>query len=158
MADIEIKVPSLGESESEATLVSWLVGEGDAVAVDDVLAEIESDKITMEITALDNGVLKKVFKQAGETVEPGEVVALVDDSAAAKAEKKTPEKKAQARQAAPEKAKAEKTPATPRAVKSKAPPAKASAQKKAAKAATRPAAPASPAAAVSVSAERKEER
>ncbi len=102
MAEIEIKVPSLGESESEATLVSWLVGEGDAVAVDDVLAEIESDKITMEITALDDGVLKKKFKQAGETVEPGEVIAVVEAGAskrksaagkpkpAAKQEKKKP--------------------------------------------------------------------
>jgi len=81
MADVEIKVPSLGESESEATLVSWLKTEGDAVAVDDVLAEIESDKITMEITALDAGILKTIYKQADEMVEPGEVVAIVDTSA-----------------------------------------------------------------------------
>ncbi len=80
MADIEIKVPSLGESETEATLVAWLKNEGDMVAVDDVLAEIESDKITMEITALDNGVLKSVFKQADDTVEPEEVIGLIDDS------------------------------------------------------------------------------
>ncbi len=80
MADIEIKVPSLGESETEATLVAWLKSEGDMVAVDDVLAEIESDKITMEITALDNGVLKSVFKQADATVEPEEVIGLLDDS------------------------------------------------------------------------------
>ncbi|MDQ6981747.1 MAG: dihydrolipoyllysine-residue succinyltransferase [Mariprofundus sp.] len=80
MADIEIKVPGLGESETEATLVSWLKNEGDVVAVDDVLAEIESDKITMEITALDNGVLKSVFKQADATVEPGEVIGIIDDS------------------------------------------------------------------------------
>lgn len=78
--DIEIKVPSLGESETEATLISWLKQEGDDVAVDDVLAEIESDKITMEITALDSGVLKQILKQADSTVEPGEVIAIVDDS------------------------------------------------------------------------------
>jgi len=77
---VEIKVPSLGESETEATLVSWLKQEGDAVNVDDVLAEIESDKITMEITALDAGVLKEVRKQAGETVTPGEVIGIVDES------------------------------------------------------------------------------
>ncbi len=165
MADIEIKVPSLGESESEATLVSWLVNEGDAVEVDDVLAEIESDKITMEITALDNGVLKKVFKQAGETVEPGEVVALVDDSAApAKAEKKTSQKKAPAKKTAaakkiaPEGSEAEKKPAKPKTVKSKAPPAKAPARKKTAKAASQAAVSTSPEPAVSLSAERKEER
>jgi len=118
MADIEIKVPSLGESESEATLVSWLVNEGDAVAVDDVLAEIESDKITMEITAFDAGVLKKVFKQAGATVAPGEVVAIIAPGASgnsAKATKKeaakpspvaakssVPEEKTRVREAAPE--------------------------------------------------------
>ncbi|MDQ6997867.1 MAG: dihydrolipoyllysine-residue succinyltransferase [Mariprofundus sp.] len=78
--DIEIKVPSLGESESEATLISWLKKEGDAVVVDDILAEIESDKITMEITALDAGILKSISKQVDDTVEPGEVIGLIDGS------------------------------------------------------------------------------
>jgi len=87
--DIEIKVPSLGESESEATLVSWLKEEGDTVAVDDVLAEIESDKITMEITALDEGVLKSVFKQVDDLVEPGAVIGLIDASVVAKKEPQT---------------------------------------------------------------------
>lgn len=80
MADVEIKVPSLGESETEATLVSWLKDEGDPVAVDDVLAEIESDKITMEITALDAGTLKSIHKQVDDVVEPGEVIGLIDTS------------------------------------------------------------------------------
>ncbi len=95
MADIEIRVPSLGESETEATLVSWLKQEGDAVAVDDVIAEIESDKITMEVTALDDGVVKKILKKAGDIVEPGEVIALVEAGAVAAAtaekEEETPE-------------------------------------------------------------------
>jgi len=77
--DIEIKVPSLGESESEATLVAWQKQQGDDVAEDDVLAEIESDKITMEITAFTNGVLKEVRKQEGDTVEPGEVIGLIKE-------------------------------------------------------------------------------
>ncbi len=89
---VEIKVPNLGESETEATLVSWLKQEGDAVNVDDVLAEIESDKITMEITALDAGVLKEVRKQAGETVTPGEVIGIVDELAQPKARLKTKSK------------------------------------------------------------------
>jgi len=80
--DIEIKVPSLGESESEATLVSWLKQEGDTVAVDDVLAEIESDKITMEITALDAGVVKSILKQVDDLVEPEQVIAIIDTSLA----------------------------------------------------------------------------
>jgi len=79
--DIEIKVPSLGESESEATLVSWLKQEGDAIAIDDVLAEIESDKITMEITALDAGILKGISKQVDDLVEPDEVIGWIDVSA-----------------------------------------------------------------------------
>jgi len=79
---IEIKVPSLGESESEATLINWFKKPGDPVQVDDVLAEIESDKITMEITALDAGVLKELRKQAGETVTPGEVIGIVEEGPA----------------------------------------------------------------------------
>ncbi len=75
---IEIKVPSLGESETEATLVAWLKQEGDAVDVEDVLAEIESDKITMEIPATDAGVLREIRKQAGDTVAPGEVIGILD--------------------------------------------------------------------------------
>ncbi len=151
MADIEIKVPSLGESESEATLVSWLLSEGDAVAVDDVLAEIESDKITMEITALDDGVLKKVFKQAGETVEPGEVVAIIDDSAAGNAlrsGKKPATKKTQAKPAArpEEKAKVAEPPV-------------AVVKKKPAKSAVKATVPVRPATAdISATGERKEER
>ncbi len=86
--DIEIKVPSLGESETEATLISWLKQEGDAVALDDVLAEIESDKITMEITALDAGVLKRILKPVESTVEPGEVVAIIDSNMQAETGKK----------------------------------------------------------------------
>ncbi len=78
--EIEIKVPSLGESESEATLVAWLKSEGDEVLVDDVLAEIESDKITMEITAFEAGVLKSVLKEADSMVEPGEVIGVLDTS------------------------------------------------------------------------------
>ncbi len=79
--DIDIKVPSLGESENEATLVAWLKQEGDTVEVDDVIAEIESDKITMEITAFEAGVLKAVYREADSIVTPGEVIALLDTSA-----------------------------------------------------------------------------
>ncbi|MDQ6952691.1 MAG: dihydrolipoyllysine-residue succinyltransferase [Mariprofundaceae bacterium] len=78
--DIEIKVPSLGESENEATLIAWLKHEGEAVEVDDVIAEIESDKITMEITAFEAGILKTVYKEADSMVIPGEVIAVLDTS------------------------------------------------------------------------------
>jgi len=91
--NIDIKVPSLGESESEATLVAWLKEEGDSVAIDDVLAEIESDKITMEITAFEAGVLKAIHKGAESVVEPGEVIGVLDASAEV-VEKKKKTKKA----------------------------------------------------------------
>lgn len=91
--EIEIKVPSLGESETEATLIAWLKQEGDMVAVDDVLAEIESDKITMEITALDHGVLTKVLKKVDDIVEPGEIIAYIDDSASSGSSSETVEVK-----------------------------------------------------------------
>ncbi|MDQ6987327.1 MAG: dihydrolipoyllysine-residue succinyltransferase [Mariprofundaceae bacterium] len=91
--DIEIKVPSLGESESEATLVAWHKHVGDEVAEDDVLAEIESDKITMEVTAFASGVLKEANKHDGDTVEPGEVIGVLEagkTSAKSVAAKKQP--------------------------------------------------------------------
>ncbi len=122
--DIEIKVPSLGESESEATLVSWQKQPGDDVAEDDVLAEIESDKITMEITAFTNGVLKEVRRQEGDTVAPGEVIGLIEERAKAAAkETAKPEVKDTVREEAqtgdiaageiPEPAKAEAIPTSP---------------------------------------------
>jgi len=79
--EIEIKVPSLGESENEATLVSWLKSVGDDVLVDDILAEIESDKITMEITAFEAGALQSILKEAGSIVKPDEVIGLLETSA-----------------------------------------------------------------------------
>ncbi|MDQ6966062.1 MAG: dihydrolipoyllysine-residue succinyltransferase, partial [Mariprofundaceae bacterium] len=88
--NIEIKVPSLGESESEATLVAWQKHAGDSVVEDDVLAEIESDKITMEVTATATGTLLEVRKRDGDTVEPGEIIGLIDaDEVATRAAKKT---------------------------------------------------------------------
>ena len=83
--DVEIKVPSLGESENEATLVSWLKQAGDPVAVDDVLAEVESDKITMEITAFEAGTLKETRRDEGDTVTPGEVIGIIETSGEAQA-------------------------------------------------------------------------
>jgi len=76
----DIKVPSLGESENEATLITWLKDVGDEVHVDDILAEIESDKITMEITATESGILKEQLADEEDTVEPGQVIGLIDTS------------------------------------------------------------------------------
>jgi len=76
----EIKVPSLGESETEATLINWLKDVGDEVQVDDIVAEIESDKITMEITATEAGILTEQRFAVEDTVEPGQVIGLIDTS------------------------------------------------------------------------------
>jgi len=78
----EIKVPSLGESETEATLITWLKDVGDDVQVDDIIAEIESDKITMEITATESGKLMEQLAAEEDTVEPGQVIGLIDTSVA----------------------------------------------------------------------------
>ncbi len=77
----EIKVPSLGESDTEATLIAWLKDVGDEVHVDDIIAEIESDKITMEITATESGILKEQLAAEEDTVEPGQVIGLLDTTA-----------------------------------------------------------------------------
>ena len=67
----EIKVPTLGESVSEATVGAWQVSEGDAVKRDDVLVELETDKVAVEVRAEDDGVIKKITAREGETVEIG---------------------------------------------------------------------------------------
>jgi 2-oxoglutarate dehydrogenase E2 component (dihydrolipoamide succinyltransferase) len=78
----EIRIPSLGESVTEATIARWAKHDGDTVAPDDVLLEIESDKATTELPAERAGVLR-VLKQEGETVVPGDVVARIEENAQA---------------------------------------------------------------------------
>src|SRR5688500_19116303 len=74
---IQVKVPAVGESISEVTIANWLKKDGEVVKVDDVIAELESDKATFELTAQDEGVLK-IVKQAGETVPVGEVICEIE--------------------------------------------------------------------------------
>ncbi len=74
---IQVKVPAVGESISEVTIANWLKKDGDAVKMDEVIAELESDKATFELTAQDDGVLK-IIKQAGETVPVGEVICEIE--------------------------------------------------------------------------------
>ncbi len=82
---IEVKVPQLSESVSEATLVSWHRNEGDAVARDENLIDIETDKVVLELPAPDAGVLVKVIKGNGDSVVAGEVIAHIDTEAKAAA-------------------------------------------------------------------------
>jgi 2-oxoglutarate dehydrogenase E2 component (dihydrolipoamide succinyltransferase) len=79
---IQIKVPAVGESISEVTISNWLKKDGDVVKLDEVIAELESDKATFELPAQSAGVLK-IIKQAGETVPVGEVICEIEPSAQA---------------------------------------------------------------------------
>jgi len=77
---IEIKVPTVGESINEVTLVKWLKKDGDYVDRDEVIAELESEKATFEVNAEKAGVLKTVGKE-GDTLNIGDVLAQIDESA-----------------------------------------------------------------------------
>ena len=82
---IEVKVPQLSESVSEATLVTWHKKEGDAVSRDENLIDIETDKVVLETPAPADGVLVKIIKQGGDTVTSGELIAQIDTEAKAAA-------------------------------------------------------------------------
>jgi len=75
---IEIKMPALSPTMTTGTLAKWLVGEGDRVNSGDVIAEIETDKATMEVESVDDGVMAKIFVDAGtENVAVGAVIAVL---------------------------------------------------------------------------------
>jgi 2-oxoglutarate dehydrogenase E2 component (dihydrolipoamide succinyltransferase) len=77
---IDIKVPAVGESISEVTLVKWLKKDGDYVNRDEVLAELESEKATFEVNAEKAGLLKTLGKE-GDTLKIGDVLARIDETA-----------------------------------------------------------------------------
>lgn len=74
----EVKVPPLGESVNEATIARWTKQPGDAVVADEVLVELETDKVTLEVTAPGSGVLKSVTQALGATVSVGSVLGVVE--------------------------------------------------------------------------------
>ncbi|HEY4064560.1 MAG TPA: 2-oxoglutarate dehydrogenase complex dihydrolipoyllysine-residue succinyltransferase [Puia sp.] len=78
---IDIKVPAVGESISEVTLVKWLKKEGQYVERDEVIAELESEKATFEVNAEKAGILKTIGKE-GDTLKIGDTVAQIDETAA----------------------------------------------------------------------------
>ena len=83
---VEVKVPQLSESVAEATLLSWHKKVGDAVARDENLIDVETDKVVLELPAPAAGVIAQIVKADGGTVVSGEVIAMIDtaaDSAAA---------------------------------------------------------------------------
>lgn len=104
----QIKVPTLGESVSEATVAKWLKAEGDAVEQDEPLVELETDKVTLEVNAPESGVISKIIIAEGENVEVGALLGEIgagapsnsnakkDDKPAAKKEEPKKETKAAA--------------------------------------------------------------
>ena len=78
---VEVKVPQLSESVSEATLVSWRKKAGEAVKRDENLIDVETDKVVLELPAPADGVLAKIVKKDGESVTSGDVIAIIDTEA-----------------------------------------------------------------------------
>jgi len=113
---VEIRVPTLGESVTEATIGEWFKKVGDSVAIDEPLVELETDKVTIEVPAQSAGTLEAILANTGETVEVNALIGAIAaggaDAPAAKAE----EAKPQAAKAEPVKAETE-IPASPSAAK-----------------------------------------
>ncbi|MGZ5071752.1 MAG: biotin/lipoyl-containing protein, partial [Usitatibacter sp.] len=93
---VEVKVPQLSESVSEATLVAWRKKAGEAVKRDENLIDVETDKVVLELPSPVDGVLARIVKKDGDSVTSGEVIALIDTEAAATAGAKPPVKDAAA--------------------------------------------------------------
>jgi 2-oxoglutarate dehydrogenase E2 component (dihydrolipoamide succinyltransferase) len=77
----QVKVPTVGESITEVTIANWLKKDGDVVKMDEIIAELESDKATFDLPSPKDGKLK-IVKQAGEVVPIGQLICEIDESAA----------------------------------------------------------------------------
>src|SRR5690242_1296186 len=114
----EIRVPTLGESVTEATIGRWFKKPGDAVAVDEPLVELETDKVTIEVPAPSAGVLGEIAAKDGDTVAVGALLGTINDGAAAAAAKPAAAATSAAKPAAPAPAAA---PAAPKSAPADAP-------------------------------------
>ena len=83
MAIVEVKVPQLSESVSEATLLQWKKKAGDAVAIDEILIEVETDKVVLEVPAPAAGVIVEIVQADGATVAAEQLIARIDTAATA---------------------------------------------------------------------------
>ncbi|MDA9708477.1 2-oxoglutarate dehydrogenase complex dihydrolipoyllysine-residue succinyltransferase [Alphaproteobacteria bacterium] len=79
MSNLDVIVPSLGESITEAVIAKWLKKEGEIVNKDEVIAELETDKVTQEIYSPKAGIIKKIFFQEGEEVKIGETIVNIEE-------------------------------------------------------------------------------
>src|SRR5215471_21135504 len=113
----EIRVPTLGESVTEATIGKWFKQRGDAVAADEPLVELETDKVTIEVPAPAAGVLSEIVAKDGETVAVGALLGQINQGARVVAAK-SPEP---AKAASPPKSSAASVPQTPKVAAPEAP-------------------------------------
>ncbi|MDP2759672.1 MAG: 2-oxoglutarate dehydrogenase complex dihydrolipoyllysine-residue succinyltransferase [Sideroxyarcus sp.] len=90
MSIIEVKVPQLSESVSEATLLTWHKKAGDAVSEGENLIDVETDKVVLELPAIKSGVLTRIIKGDGSQVGSGEIIAEIDTDAVAQTSQATP--------------------------------------------------------------------
>ena len=98
---VEIRVPTLGESIVDATIATWLKHEGDPVQPGDVLVELETDKVNVEVNAEQSGVLQQVLKKEGDNVAVGDVLGIIGEAAeTAPPERRQPTQAADGRQSA----------------------------------------------------------
>ncbi len=95
----EVTVPTLGESVTEAIIAKWFKKVGDAVKQDEPIAELETDKVTMEVNAPASGVLQEIKAKEGETVEVGALIALLGAGSATAANDAAPARKEDAKAA-----------------------------------------------------------
>jgi 2-oxoglutarate dehydrogenase E2 component (dihydrolipoamide succinyltransferase) len=98
---VEVKVPELAESITEGTIAKWLKNVGDKVNKGDDIVELETDKVNVQISAEDEGVLTEIKKEEGDTVEVGEIIAVLDANATAGAAPSAPAPEAAPQAAAP---------------------------------------------------------
>ena len=80
---IEVRVPTLGESVTEATVATWFKKPGEAVAVDEMLCELETDKVTVEVPSPADGVMGDIVAAEGETVGVDALLATITEGAGA---------------------------------------------------------------------------
>src|SRR5688500_7784212 len=119
---IELKMPALSPTMEEGTLAKWLVKEGDTVASGDILAEIETDKATMEFEAVDEGTIARILVPEGtDEVKVGTVIALIAGEGEDAASVKAPAARAPEAKAAPAPAPASAQPSEPKAAPAAAP-------------------------------------
>ena len=86
----EIIVPELAESTVEATVASWLKKDGEVVSKGDVIIELDTDKVSLEIVSPSNGIIQEVNKSEGEVVRVGDILGIIDDSKSAEPTSKEP--------------------------------------------------------------------